>query len=171
MICNNHFGPSSWNDFFTRRFRPDARWSFPRLTSRLSSAPAKRRPITSSKTPNFKIASGSNRNRTHWRTSLLRVNAVSHIGSGSVYQAFLSAYNYHRWHPPAERVNEFATPGCLHSVIKRQVLCGFGIPSFLGGLIHAATGNSGGRGVTRLKRSGWARKAASRVAQRVLVSA
>ena len=73
--------------------------------------------------------------------------------------------------PAAERVNEFATPGCLHSVIKRQVLCGFGIPSFLGGLIHAATGNSGGRGATRLKRSGWARKAASRVAQRVLVSA
>ena len=30
----------------------------------------------------------------------------------------------------AERVNEFATPGCLHSVIKRQVLCGLGIPSF-----------------------------------------
>ena len=29
-----------------------------------------------------------------------------------------------------ERVNEFATPGCLHSVIKRQVLCGLGIPSF-----------------------------------------
>ena len=32
--------------------------------------------------------------------------------------------------PTAERVNEVATPGCLHSVSKRQVLCGFGIPSF-----------------------------------------
>jgi 2-polyprenyl-6-methoxyphenol hydroxylase-like FAD-dependent oxidoreductase len=29
----------------------------------------------------------------------------------------------------AERVNEFATPGCLHSMSKRQVLCWFGIPS------------------------------------------
>jgi hypothetical protein len=32
-----------------------------------------------------------------------------------------------RVHP--ERVNEFATPGCLHSMSKRQVLCWFGIPS------------------------------------------
>lgn len=30
----------------------------------------------------------------------------------------------------SERVNEVATTGCLHSVSKRQVLCGFGIPSF-----------------------------------------
>ena len=30
----------------------------------------------------------------------------------------------------AERVNAVATTGCLHSVSKRQVLCGFGIPSF-----------------------------------------
>lgn len=28
-----------------------------------------------------------------------------------------------------ERVNEFATPGCLHSMSERQVLCWFGIPS------------------------------------------
>jgi hypothetical protein len=32
--------------------------------------------------------------------------------------------------PSAERVNDFATPGCLHSMSKRQVLCGFGVPSF-----------------------------------------
>jgi integrase len=38
----------------------------------------------------------------------------------------LSAY---LGHVHAERVNEFATPGCLHSISKRQVLCWFGAPS------------------------------------------
>ena len=35
-----------------------------------------------------------------------------------------------RYDALSERVNEFATPGCLLSVSKRQILCGFGIPSF-----------------------------------------
>jgi phosphatidylserine decarboxylase len=95
-----HWGFTSWNDFFTRRLTS---------TSRPVAAPDDDKIIVSAceSTP-YKISSDVQRQSRFWVKNqpysledlLARDEAVDHFVGGTVYQAFLSALNYHRWHAP-----------------------------------------------------------------------
>ena len=99
-----HYGFKSWDDFFTRKFRPG------------------RRPVASPddnyivanacESAPYKLAHGVRHKDFFWiknqRYSLdfiLNMNPVAHIFyGGTVYQAFLSATSYHRWHSPVSGI-------------------------------------------------------------------
>lgn len=94
-----YFGFKSWNDFFIREFKPGRR----RVTD-----PGNNKVIVSAceSTP-FAISDHVKEHDTFWikaqRYSLRQMLAgkfVDEFVGGTVYQAFLSAENYHRWHSP-----------------------------------------------------------------------
>ncbi len=95
-----HWGFRSWNDFFARRLTS---------TSRPVAAPDDDKVIVSAceSTP-YKISSGVQRQSRFWVKNqpysledlLARDESVDLFVGGTVYQAFLSALNYHRWHAP-----------------------------------------------------------------------
>lgn len=96
----DHWGFTSWNDFFSRRLTS---------TSRPVAAPDDNKVIVSAceSTP-YKISSDVQRQGRFWVKNqpyslddlLARDEAVDQFVGGTVYQAFLSALNYHRWHAP-----------------------------------------------------------------------
>ncbi len=95
-----HWGFRSWNDFFTRRFAPGLR---------PVAAPADDKVIVSpcESTP-YRIARDVKRQDDFWikgqpyslADMLAGDPGVDDFVGGVVYQAFLSAFNYHRWHSP-----------------------------------------------------------------------
>lgn len=95
-----HWGFTSWNDFFSRRLTS---------TSRPVAEPENDKVIVSAceSTP-YKISSDVQRQSRFWVKNqpyslddlLARDESVDHFVGGTVYQAFLSALNYHRWHAP-----------------------------------------------------------------------
>ncbi len=97
---DEHWGFSSWNDFFTRRFKPG---------ERLVAAPEDDKVIVSAceSTP-YGISTEVRRQHRFWIKSqpyslndmLANDESVDQFVGGTVYQAFLSATNYHRWHSP-----------------------------------------------------------------------
>ena len=95
-----HWGFTSWNDFFTRRFRDG---------ERPVAAPEDNDVIVAAceSTP-FSIRTNVKRRDEFWLKTqpysleemLANDVAVEEFVGGTVYQAFLSATNYHRWHSP-----------------------------------------------------------------------
>ena len=95
-----HWGFTSWNDFFARRLTS---------TSRPVAAPTDDKVIVSAceSTP-YKISTDVQRQSRFWVKNqpyslddlLARDESVDQFVGGTVYQAFLSALNYHRWHAP-----------------------------------------------------------------------
>ena len=95
-----HWGFTSWNDFFARRLTS---------TSRPVAAPDNDKVIVSAceSTP-YKISTDIQRQSRFWVKNqpyslddlLARDESVDQFVGGTVYQAFLSALNYHRWHAP-----------------------------------------------------------------------
>ena len=95
-----HWGFSSWNDFFTRHFKQGAR---------LVESPEDDSVIVNAceSTP-YRIRTDVQRQDQFWLKSqpysladmLAQDEAVEEFVGGTVYQAFLSATNYHRWHSP-----------------------------------------------------------------------
>jgi phosphatidylserine decarboxylase len=95
-----HWGFASWNDFFTRRFRPGAR---------PIAAPDDPKSIVSpcEATP-YRIARDIRREANFWikgqpyslQDMLAGGPEAGEFVGGVVWQAFLSAFNYHRWHSP-----------------------------------------------------------------------
>ena len=105
FVCDPHapyWGFSSWNDFFTRQFKPG---------ERPVAAPDDNRIIVSAcEAAPYNIEHDVKLTDTFWIKS--QPYSLAHIFTfqeletarcfvgGSVYQAFLSAFNYHRWHAP-----------------------------------------------------------------------
>ncbi|MDR3636794.1 MAG: phosphatidylserine decarboxylase family protein, partial [Isosphaeraceae bacterium] len=97
---DKYWGFTSWNDFFIRRFKPG---------ERPVAAPEDHKVIVSAceSTP-YAIRSGVKRLDTFWIKSqpyslqemLAGDDSVDQFVGGTVYQAFLDARNYHRWHSP-----------------------------------------------------------------------
>ncbi len=97
---DEHWGFTSWNDFFTRRLARNAR---------PVAAPDDDGVIVSAceSTP-YRIAIDVQRQDQFWIKSqpyslqdmLANDPSVEQFVGGTVYQAFLSATNYHRWHSP-----------------------------------------------------------------------
>jgi phosphatidylserine decarboxylase len=93
-----YFGFKSWNDFFIRQFKPGMR--------PLSGSNGKAITSACEATP-YAISTDVKEHDTFWIKSqpyslrhLLDGKFVEHFKKGTVYQAFLSAENYHRWHSP-----------------------------------------------------------------------
>jgi len=98
--ADKHWGFTSWNDFFTRRFKDG---------QRPVAAPDDDSVIVNAceSTP-YGIATDVARQDRFWIKSqpyslqdmLVHDESVEQFVGGTVYQAFLSATNYHRWHSP-----------------------------------------------------------------------
>jgi phosphatidylserine decarboxylase len=95
-----HWGFGSWNDFFTRRLRPGARPVAAPDDDKVIVSPCESTP--------YRIARDVKRQDDFWikgqpysLTDMLAGDpGVDNFVGGVVYQAFLSAFNYHRWHSP-----------------------------------------------------------------------
>lgn len=95
-----HWGFRSWNDFFTRRFKPG---------QRPVAEPENDKVIVNAceATP-YAISSKVKRHHSFWiksqpyslRDLLAGDEAVEQLAGGTVFQAFLDAHSYHRWHSP-----------------------------------------------------------------------
>jgi len=129
FVCNPllpHFGFSSWDDFFTRRFRPGVRPISSPLDTNVIVNPCECAP--------YRIYRNVRRSDRFWVKaqpySLDHMLAHDKVGEkfvgGTIYQAFLDAVNYHRWHAPVAGVVRSAKiiPGTYFS----QIL-GFGVPN------------------------------------------
>jgi phosphatidylserine decarboxylase len=103
FICNPdapHYGFTSWDNFFTRRFRPGVRpVSFPDNDSIINNA---------CESTVYHIATDVKAYEEFWlkgepyslRFMLNNDPIADEFIGGTVYQAFLSALSYHRWHSP-----------------------------------------------------------------------
>lgn len=121
---DKHWGFSSWNDFFTRRFKAG---------QRPVASPEDDKVIVSAceSTP-YRIATGLQRHDQFWiksqpyslRELLANDESVDQFVGGTVYQAYLTAMNYHHWHSPVAGtiVRAFVQPGTYFSetVSKRS---------------------------------------------------
>jgi phosphatidylserine decarboxylase len=112
-----YWGFSSWNDFFTRRFKDG---------ERPVAAPDDDKVIVSAceSTP-YGISTDVKLHDRFWIKSqpyslqdmLASDDSAGEFVGGTVYQAFLSATNYHRWHSPVAGtiVRAFVVPGTYYS--------------------------------------------------------
>ncbi len=97
-----HWGFRSWNEFFMRRFKPGARPVATPGDRKVIVSPCESRP--------YRIARDVKRQDDFWikgqpysLTDMLAGDAtVDDFVGGIVHQAFLSAFNYHRWHSPVD---------------------------------------------------------------------
>lgn len=115
--ADEHWGFASWNDFFTRRFTE---------TARPIASPENSKVIISAceSTP-YRISTGVQRQDRFWikrqpyslNDLLANDDAVDEFVGGTVYQAFLSATDYHRWHSPIDGtvVRAFVKEGTYYS--------------------------------------------------------
>jgi phosphatidylserine decarboxylase len=95
-----YWGFGSWNDFFTRRFRSGARPVADPHDDKVVVSPSESTP--------YRIARDVKRRDDFWikgqpyslADMLAGDAAVDDFVGGVVYQAFLSAFNYHHWHSP-----------------------------------------------------------------------
>ncbi|KAI1125842.1 Phophatidylserine decarboxylase-domain-containing protein [Nemania abortiva] len=102
-VCDpnaKHYGYTSWDNFFTRQLRPNVRpVASPADDSIIANA--------CESTP-YALSRGASLRAKFWIKSqpysiidILAHDPLStHFGNGTVYQAFLSALSYHRWHSP-----------------------------------------------------------------------
>lgn len=109
FICDPgkpYWGFASWNHFFTRQFRQGAR--------PVDGANDSRVIVSACEAAPYNIQYDVKLHDTFWIKSqpysLRDMFAAGHVDiaqqfvGGSVYQAFLSAFNYHRWHAPVDGV-------------------------------------------------------------------
>jgi len=136
-----HWGFTSWNDFFTRRFHEEARpVAEPDDDSVIVSA--------CESTP-YSIKTDVQRRDRFWMKSqpysledmLAGDEAVDQFVGGTVYQAFLSATNYHRWHAPVGGtiMRAFVRDGTYYSEADSEGPAAVEPTNSQGYLAHVAT--------------------------------
>lgn len=98
-----YFGFKSWNDFFIRQFRPGVRPVAEPDNDRVI--------VNACESAPFAISTNVKEQDAFWLKSqpyslrhMLDGLFVDQFVGGTVYQAFLSAENYHRWHSPVSGV-------------------------------------------------------------------
>ena len=97
------FGFKSWNDFFIRQFKPGMR--------PIADPDDPKAIVSACESTPFAIATAVTAQNTFWIKSqpyslsqMLDGTFVEQFAGGTVYQAFLSAENYHRWHSPVSGI-------------------------------------------------------------------
>lgn len=136
-----HWGFTSWNDFFTRRFRDGERPVVSPEDGAVVAAPCEATP--------YRIASGVARRDEFWAKGepysldemLAGHPAVDDFVGGTVFQAFLSAVDYHRWHSPVSGTIRTAVvvPGRYFSEADSQGDAAAEPTTSQGYLAHVAT--------------------------------
>ncbi|ABE36002.1 phosphatidylserine decarboxylase family protein [Paraburkholderia xenovorans LB400] len=122
FICDPdepYWGFASWNDFFTRQFRAG---------ERPVDEPDNHKVVVSAcEAAPYNIQLGVKLNDTFWIKSQpyslqdiftsAQPELARAFAGGSIYQAFLSAFNYHRWHAPVSGVisSAYAVDGSYYS--------------------------------------------------------
>jgi phosphatidylserine decarboxylase len=94
------WGFSSWNDFFTRRFKPGRR--------PIAHANDDRVVVSACESTPYRIAKHVKRQDAFWikgqpysvQDMLANDPAAGDFVGGTIYQAYLNPFNYHRWHSP-----------------------------------------------------------------------
>ena len=114
---DEYWGFASWNDFFTRRFKDGER--------PVASPDDDRVIVSACESTPYGISTDVRRQDRFWIKSqpyslqdmLANDDSVDQFVGGTVYQAFLSATNYHRWHSPVSGtiLRAFVPEGHLHS--------------------------------------------------------
>jgi phosphatidylserine decarboxylase len=112
-----HWGFVSWNDFFTRRFKDGER--------PVASPDDDKVIVSACESTPYGISTDVKRQDRFWIKSqpysladmLANDDSVDQFAGGTVYQAFLSATNYHRWHSPVAGtiVRAFVEEGTYYS--------------------------------------------------------
>jgi phosphatidylserine decarboxylase len=114
---DEHWGFASWNDFFTRRFKDGER--------PVASPDDDKVIVSACESTPYGISTDVKRQDRFWIKSqpysledmLGNDDSVDQFVGGTVYQAFLSATNYHRWHSPVAGtiVRAFVKEGTYYS--------------------------------------------------------
>jgi phosphatidylserine decarboxylase len=114
---DEHWGFVSWNDFFTRRFKDGER--------PVASPDDDKVIVSACESTPYGISADVKRQDRFWIKSqpysledmLANDDSVDQFVGGTVYQAFLSATNYHRWHSPVAGtiVRAFVQEGTYYS--------------------------------------------------------
>ncbi|EAW14283.1 phosphatidylserine decarboxylase family protein [Aspergillus clavatus NRRL 1] len=120
-----HWGFTSWDDFFIRRFRPGVRPVAGPDDDNIIANPCESKP--------YRLATNVASRDTFWVKgqpySVLDMLAQDELAryfiGGTVYQAFLSSLSYHRWHSPVSGTvaKTRLVPGTYYSKADSQ---GFG---------------------------------------------
>ncbi len=95
-----HWGFTSWNDYFTRRFKPGAR--------PIADPDDDKVIVNACESTPYALKTNVKRRDRFWikaqpyslRDMLGDDETADQFVGGTVYQAFLDAHNYHRWHSP-----------------------------------------------------------------------
>jgi phosphatidylserine decarboxylase len=136
-----YWGFGSWNDFFTRRFKQD---------ERPVAAPDDDSVVISAceATP-YALATDVRRQDRFWikdqpyslNDLLAGDQSVDEFVGGTVYQAYLSATNYHRWHSPVAGavVRAYVQEGTYYSEADAEGDAAFEPQNSQGYLAHIAT--------------------------------
>lgn len=120
FVCDpkaKHHGFNSWDDFFTRVFRPGIR--------PVASPDDDSVVVNACEAQPYKVARGVKAKDTFWIKSqpysvfdmLSHDSLADQFVGGTVYQAFLSALSYHRWHAPVNGkiVKAYVVDGTYYS--------------------------------------------------------
>ena len=120
FICDPskpHYGFKSWDDFFVRQFRPGIR--------PVASPEDDRVVINACESAPYALATDVKMRNRFWikaqpyalQFMLNNDPRAQHFAGGTVYQAFLSALSYHRWHAPVSGkiVKTELIPGTYYS--------------------------------------------------------
>lgn len=136
-----HGGFASWNDFFTRRFREGERPVAAPDDDAVVVSPCEATP--------YRIASRVHRRDDFWAKAepysldelLAGDESVDVFVDGTVWQAFLSALEYHRWHSPVSGtvVRAWVQPGTYYSEADSQGTAAAEPTLSQGYLAHVAT--------------------------------
>ena len=135
-----HGGFRSWNDFFIRRFKPGRRPVAEPGNDKLIACACESTP--------FAISTNVRAQDSFWNKSqpyslrqMLDGHHVERFVGGTVYQAFLSAENYHRWHSPVTGTIRLIrhVPGTYYAEAASEGFDELGPNNSQGYLAHVAT--------------------------------
>ena len=120
-----HYGYKSWDDFFTRRFRSGVRptpFPVPSAASKGTDPTI----INACESRPYRLSTNVSLHDSFWLKSqayslidMLAHDPLAHdFVGGTVYQAYLSALSYHRWHSPVSGriVRAFVKEGTYYAV-------------------------------------------------------
>lgn len=114
---DRHWGFGSWNDFFTRRFKEGARPVHSPEDDDVIVGACESTPYAIGRNAQLQDSFWIKSQPYSLRDMLANDDACEQFVGGTVYQAFLSATNYHRWHSPVSGtiVRAFVQPGTYYS--------------------------------------------------------
>ena len=138
---DEHWGFASWNDFFTRRFKDGER--------PVASPDDDKVIVSACESTPYGISMNVSRRDRFWIKSqpysledlLANDESAGQFVGGTVYQAFLSALNYHRWHSPVAGtiVRAFVQEGTYYSEADSEGTDAVEVTNSQSYLAHVAT--------------------------------